>query len=111
MEGGKLLLMPDQEYIPGRKILDTTFKPDEGSKILVIKPETNHMVLFDKPLYHAVEKVINDDVVKHRTALMFSSWKKVPNIYKEHQHWSNYMITHPGATNHEPQALEFRLTI
>ena len=111
MEGGKLLLMPEQEYIPGRKILDTTFKPEEGSKILVIEPKTNHMVLFDKPLYHAVEKVINYDDVKHRCALMFSSWKKVPNIYKEHQHWSNYMITHPGAINHEPQALEFKLTI
>ena len=34
------------------------------------------MVIFDKPLYHAVEKVTNEDVVKHRTALMFSSWKK-----------------------------------
>ena len=111
MEGGKLLLMPDQEYIPGRKILDTTFKPDEGSKILVIKPETNHMVLFDKPLYHAVEEVTNQDVVKHRTSLMFSSWEKIPSIYREHEHWSNNMITIPGGTNYEPKPMKFDLTI
>tara|TARA_B100001564_G_scaffold357423_1_gene373610 strand:+ start:552 stop:1229 length:678 start_codon:yes stop_codon:yes gene_type:complete len=111
MEGGKLLIMPEQEYIPGRKILDTTFKPAEGARILVIKPETNHMVLFDKPLYHAVETVTNTDVVKHRIALMFSSWKKIPNIYREHQHWSNHMITHPGGTNYQPMDLEFKLTI
>ena len=111
MEGGKLLLMPEQEYIPGRKILDTTFKPEEGAKILVIEPKTNDMILFDKPLYHAVEKVINDDIVKHRMALMFSSWKKVPSIYREHEHWSNDMITHTEGPNYEPQAMEFDLTI
>ena len=66
MEGGKLLLMPYQPYIHGRKILDDSFKVPDGSRILVIKPETNHMVLFDKPLYHAVEAVENRDVVKHR---------------------------------------------
>ena len=81
MEGGKLLLMPDQEYIHGRKILDDSFKVPDGSRILVIKPETNHMVLFDKPLYHAVEAVENRDVVKHRVALMFSAWDKVPSVY------------------------------
>jgi hypothetical protein len=69
------------------------------------------MVLFDKPLYHALEKVINDDIVKHRMALMFSSWKKVPSIYREHEHWSNDMITHPEGPNYEPQAMEFDLTI
>ena len=111
MEGGNLLLMPEQEYIPGRKILDTTFRVPEGARILVIKPETNHMVLFDKPLYHAVEDVVNKDEVKHRTALMFSSWDKIPSVYKEHEHWSNSMITDPGGPNYEPQAMDFKLTI
>jgi|TARA_X000000950_G_scaffold278407_1_gene369276 hypothetical protein len=111
MEGGNLLLMPEQEYIPGRKILDTTFRVPEGARILVIKPETNHMVLFDKPLYHAVEDVVNKDEVKHRTALMFSSWDKIPSVYKEHEHWSNNMITDPGGPNYEPQPMDFRLTI
>tara|TARA_E500000178_G_C16726225_1_gene619462 strand:+ start:43 stop:720 length:678 start_codon:yes stop_codon:yes gene_type:complete len=111
MEGGNLLIMPEQEYIAGRKILDDTFQVPEGSKILVIKPQTNHMVLFDRPLYHAVEKVINDVVVRHRTALMFSSWKEIPNVYREHEHWSNFMITHPGGPNYQPMDLEFKLTL
>ena len=111
MEGGKLLLMPEQEYIPGRKILDDSFKVPDGSRILVIKPETNHMVLFDKPLYHAVEAVENRDVVKHRVALMFSSWDKVPRIYADHLHWTNHMISFPGGPSHQPKDVEFRLTI
>ena len=44
-------------------------------------------------------------------ALMFSSWKKVPSIYREHEHWSNDMITHTEGPNYEPQAMEFDLTI
>lgn len=111
MEGGKLLLMPDQEYIHGRKILDDSFKVPDGSRILVIKPETNHMVLFDKPLYHAVEAVENRDVVKHRVALMFSAWDKVPSVYIDHLHWTNHMISYPGGPNHLPKDVEFKLTI
>ena len=111
MEGGKLLIMPEQKYIPGRKILDDSFKVPEGSKIMVVKPETNHMVLFDKPLYHAVEAVENTDVVKHRVALMFSAWSKVPKVYTEHLHWTNHMISIPGGTNHGPKDVEFGLTI
>ena len=111
MEGGKLLLMPDQEYIHGRKILDDSFKVPDGSRILVIKPETNHMVLFDKPLYHAVEAVENRDVVKHRVALMFSAWDKVPSVYIDHLHWTNHMISYPGWPNHLPKDVEFKLTI
>ena len=111
MEGGKLLLMPEQEYIQGRKIIDDSFKVPEGSRILVVEPKTNHMVIFTKPLYHAVEAVENRDVVKHRVALMFSAWDKVPRIYADHLHWTNYMISHPGGTNYMPRDTEFRLTI
>ena len=104
-------IMSSKKYIPGRKILDDSFKVPEGSKIIVVEPQTNHMVLFDKPLYHAVEAVENIDVVKHRVALMFSAWDKVPRIYADHLHWTNHMISFPGGPSHQPKDVEFRLTI
>ena len=114
MEKGDLILLPKQEYIIGRPILDTDFEPLEGQEMFIIKPETNHMVLFDRPIYHAVSAVENTDVVKHRLALMFSSWRKPPSVYKEHFHWSNYLIDQhdDGSVNRSasygPQPMEFK---
>jgi len=107
MEKGDLILLPNQEYIIGRKILDTNFKPLEGQEMLVVKPVTNHMVLFDRPIYHAVSAVKNRDIVKNRLALMFSSWKQIPSVYKDHEHWSNEHISNLGAPV-GPQPMEFK---
>ena len=114
MEKGDLILLPNQEYIIGKKILDTDFKPLEGQPMFIVKPKTNHMVLFDRPIYHAVSAVENRDVVKHRLALMFSSWRKIPKVYKDHHHWSNYLIDQEddGSVNRNisngPQPMEFK---
>ena len=112
MEKGDLILLPNQEYIVGRRILDTDFEPLEGQEMFIIKPETNHMVLFDRPIYHAVSAVENTDVVKHRLALMFSSWRKIPSVYKKHHHWSNDINTRKTIYNHtglyEPEPMEFK---
>lgn len=112
MEKGDLILLPNQEYIVGRRILDTDFEPLEGQEMFIIKPETNHMVLFDRPIYHAVSAVENTDVVKHRLALMFSSWRKIPSVYKEHHHWSNDIGTRRTIYNttglYEPEPMEFK---
>lgn len=112
MEKGDLILLPNQEYIVGRQILDTDFEPLEGQEMFIVKPTTNHMVLFDKPIYHAVSAVENKDVVKHRLALMFSSWKKIPKVYKDHHHWSNDVNTNRTIYNQTglsgPEPMEFK---
>ena len=112
MERGDLILLPNQEYIVGRRILDTDFEPLEGQEMFIVKPKTNHMVLFDRPIYHAVSAVENRDVVKHRLALMFSSWRKIPKIYKDHHHWSNDINTARTIYNTtglgEPEPMEFK---
>ena len=107
MKRGDLILLPYQPYIVGRPILDTDFEPLEGQEMIIIQPKTNHMVLFDKPIYHAVSAVENRDVVKKRLALMFSSWKKVPSVYKEHEHWSNYDLPFDEKCV-GPQPMEFK---
>jgi len=107
MEKGDLILLPNQKYIVGRPILDTDFEPLEGQEMIVVKPVTNHMVLFDKPIYHAVSVVENRDIVKNRLALMFSSWKQIPSIYKDHEHWSND-DTDIGPQRIGPQPMEFK---
>ena len=112
MEKGDLILLPNQEYIIGKKILDTDFEPLEGQEMFIVKPKTNHMVLFDRPIYHAVSAVENTDVVKHRLALMFSSWRKIPKVYKDHHHWSNDINTRRTIYNntglYEPEPIEFK---
>ena len=114
MKKGDLILLPNQEYIIGRSILDTDFEPLDGQEMFIIKPKTNHVVLFDRPIYHAVSAVENTDVVKHRLALMFSSWRKIPKVYKDHHHWSNYLVDQEddGSVNRNnsygPQPMEFK---
>jgi hypothetical protein len=109
MEGGELLLLPTEEYIIGRPILDERYRVREGSQMLVVEPRENHMVLFDKPIYHAITKVRNKSA-KRRISLMFSSWGYVPDIYKDHEHWGNYSIGDINPTKWKiPQAEELEL--
>ena len=107
MEGGKLLLCPYNTYVEGRGILDETYEPLEGARIMEIKPVENDMVIWDKPIYHAVSKVENPDVVQYRISLMFSAWDKIPAMYDKHRHWTTYDMT----DNLEPQPMEFNLTL
>ena len=93
MEGGKLLLCPYNTYVEGRGILDDSYQPLEGSRIMEIKPVENHMVIWDKPIYHAVGKVENLDVVEYRLSLMFSAWDKIPAMYNQHRHWTTYDLS------------------
>ena len=74
--------------------------------MLVIKPKENDLVLFDKPLYHAITEVRNRGVIKNRISFMFSSWDYVPKIYEKHEHWSNYS---PYIDKHPPKPMEFNL--
>ena len=104
MEGGKLLLCPYNTYVEGRGILDETYQPLEGSRIMEIKPIENHMVIWDKPIYHAVGRVENQDIVKYRISLMFSAWDKIPAMYDKHRHWSTF---HP-VDRLEPFPMEFK---
>jgi hypothetical protein len=107
MEGGKLLLCPYNTYVEGRGILDDSYQPLEGSRIMEIKPVENHMVIWDKPIYHAVGKVENLDVVEYRLSLMFSAWDKIPSMYNQHRHWTTY----DTINWQEPQPMEFNLTL
>tara|TARA_X000001036_G_C20651882_1_gene795375 strand:+ start:60 stop:725 length:666 start_codon:yes stop_codon:yes gene_type:complete len=106
MEGGELIILPYTTFIQGREILDTSFVPIEGTDMLVIKPKENDLVLFDKPLYHAITEVRNRGVIKNRISFMFSSWDYVPKIYEKHEHWSNYS---PYIDKHPPKPMEFNL--
>ena len=72
-----------------------------------IKPVENDMVIWDKPIYHAVGKVENPDVVRYRISLMFSAWDKIPAMYDKHRHWTTYDMEN----NLEPQPMEFNLTL
>ena len=71
-----------------------------------IKPVENDMVIWDKPIYHAVSKVENPDVVQYRISLMFSAWDKIPAMYGKHR-WTTYDMEN----NLEPQPMEFNLTL
>ena len=110
MEGGELFILPYTTYIKGRPILDTTFIPLENSPMITIKPVENHLVMWDKPIYHATGIVRNQDIVKYRISLMFSSWDYIPKIYCEHEHWSNYNPAHlEQRKNSIPKPMEFNL--
>ena len=105
MEDGELHILPYNMYIEGRPILDTDYEPLEKSPIITIKPVENNLVLWTKPVYHAVSKVENQQIVKQRISFMFSSWDKIPKVYEKHEHWSNY----DHYRKKEPIPMEFNL--
>lgn len=109
MKGGDLHILPYNTYVKGRAILDTSYEPLEKSPIITIKPVENNMVLWTKPIYHAISEVINTDVVKNRISFMFSSWGTVPKVYEKHEHWSNYNNDFIARTQHAPKPMEFNL--
>ena len=110
MDGGKLYLLPNNRYVSDRPIIDTDYEPLEGSQLIEIQPKENHMVLWADQIYHATGRVLNRDVVKHRISFMFSSWGYVPEVYRDHEHWSNYRndINQPDGLE-EPRPMEFDL--
>jgi len=77
--------------------------------MITIKPIENNLVMWTKPVYHAVSEVINSDVVRNRISFMFSSWDKIPKVYEKHEHWSNYNSDFIAGTQHEPKPMEFNL--
>ncbi len=109
MEGGELHILPYNTYIQGRPIMDTNYQPLDKSPMITIKPIENNLVLWTKPVYHAVSGVINSDVVRNRISFMFSSWDKIPKVYEKHEHWSNYNPDFIAGTQHEPKPMEFNL--
>ncbi len=109
MQGGKLYILPYNKYIPGRPILDTDYTPLENTKMIEVQPKENHMVLWGDQVYHSTGRVLNRDVVKHRISFMFSSWDKAPEIYKEHNHWTNYNNDFVSGSQHPPKPMEFDL--
>ena len=109
MEGGKLYILPNNKYVQGRSILDTDYTPLEGSQMIEVQPKENHMILWADQVYHSTGRVLNQGVVKYRISLMFSSWDKAPEIYKDHGHWSNYNPDFIAGTQKAPQPMEFNL--
>ena len=109
MEGGKLYILPNNKYVQGRSILDTDYTPLEGSQMIEVKPKENHMILWAEQVYHSTGRVLNRNIVKHRISLMFSSWDKAPEIYKDHGHWSSYNPDFIAGSQHPPKPMEFNL--
>ena len=115
MEGGVLCLSPYSTYEKGRPVCDNSYEPLENSSIIEIVPKENNLVLWNKPIYHAVSEVTKTDGRK-RITFMFSSWGHVPEIYKDHKHWTNFRTTfhHDNDSSADrshclPQPMEFDL--
>lgn len=91
LKGGELVLLPHNMYVPGRPVLDLGYKPLDMSRQLEIKPKENHLIFFNKPIYHAVNSNHSAAGFLHsyRISLMFSSWDYIPKPYDEWHHWSN----------------------
>ena len=112
MEGGELLILPHNTYVEGRPIVDDSYKPIERQNLITIKPIENHMVIWDKPIYHATNRVKNPDIIKHRISFMFSSWDFIPKVYKDHKHWNSPLpFTWDWNDKYNVKAKEFKLTI
>lgn len=109
MEGGELHILPYNTYVKGRPILDTDYEPLEKSPLITMKPVENNLVLWTKPVYHAVSEVRNRDIIKNRISFMFSSWDYVPKVYEKHEHWTSYNDDFIAGTQHEPKPMEFNL--
>ena len=98
MEGGELLILPNNTYVEGRPINDTNYQPLDSSRMLIVKPKENHLVFFNKPIYHATNEYKNIDPLRRdfRVSLMFSSWDYIPKPYDEWHHWNNPWVGIPA---------------
>ena len=83
LKGGEMEVCPFQGNIPGYRIIDNYFEPPDGSTIMTVKPKSNYLIRFLRPLYHRVKRVERGQ----RLSLVWSQWQDYPYGYEKGNHW------------------------
>ena len=83
LKGGELEVCPFQQIELGYRIIDNYYRPPDKAYIMTVKPKSNYLINFRRPLYHRVKKPERGQ----RLCLVWSEWQHWPQGYEKGNHW------------------------
>lgn len=84
LRGGEMEVCLFEQNVLGYRIIDNYFEPPQGSTVMTVKPKSNYLIKFLRPLYHRVNKVQTGQ----RLALLWSQWHDYPYGFEKGNHWN-----------------------